>query len=131
MILIPLFMLYIFYLCGGFKKLLELAIINSGDENPPPLPKYFEETADDEGDEPEEIEPEKTAGDEIEPTKQPQELPKLKPYNPPKDPEREKLEETAAGMLTACGCKYNTYHYCEQLTDIELMKIIADFNLNR
>ena len=58
--------------------------------------------------------------------------PQIKPYEPPPiDEEREKLENTAAGMLTACGCKFNVYWYCHELTHKELMDIIKDFNLNK
>lgn len=66
---------------------------------------------------------------ETEPAKEP---PKIKPYTPPEpDPEREKLEKTAAGMLILCGCKFNTFHYCHKLSDEELMRIIVDYNLNK
>lgn len=131
MLIIALFALFTFYQFGGFKLLLNLAILET-DENPPALP------SEDQAEEVDEIyyngvdnyNQVLTPAEVV--TPEPLAPPQIRPYNPPPiDEEREKLENTAAGMLTACGCKFNVYWYCHELTDRELMDIIKDFNLNK
>lgn len=57
---------------------------------------------------------------------------------PPPDPEpkkpeltREQLEKIAGNCLTAMGVKFETYFYCKNKTDIELMNIITRYNLEK
>jgi hypothetical protein len=44
---------------------------------------------------------------------------------------RQQLERAARDCLTLSGCKFDTYNYCRMKSDIELMDIIKDYNLNR
>lgn len=48
---------------------------------------------------------------------------------PPKI-DRSKLEKIACNCLTACGVTFDTYYYCRNKTDIELMDIITRYNLD-
>lgn len=48
---------------------------------------------------------------------------------PPID--RRQLEKIAQDCLTSCGAKFDTWTYCRSKTDIELMDIIAQHQLNR
>ena len=69
----------------------------------------------------------------------PQEQPqKIEPFRPiPTEPNetakqinRAQLERIARNCLCASGCTFNTWVYCKDKTDIELMDIIKDYNLN-
>lgn len=51
------------------------------------------------------------------------------PRTPPKI-DRVKLEQIAANCLAATNCNFDTYYYCKNKSDIELMDIIAQYNLN-
>jgi len=129
LIIIPLMSLFIFYKMGGFQKLLECFILEEvGADLTPPPPESIKRAETIEEDEEDE-----DTGADIEVTPKPETAAQtIEPYNPPPiDEEREKLENTAAGMLTACGCKFNVYWYCHELTNKELMDIIKDFNLNK
>lgn len=44
--------------------------------------------------------------------------------------DRRKLEEIAANCLHLSGCRFDIWTYCRHKSDIELMDIIKDFNLN-
>lgn len=52
---------------------------------------------------------------------------------PPEPPrmDRAKLEKAARDCLTASGCKFDTYYYTRNKTDLELMEIIKEYNLNK
>lgn len=43
---------------------------------------------------------------------------------------RRQLEQAARNVLTACGCQFDVYDFTRYKTDIELMDIIKDYNLN-
>ena len=60
----------------------------------------------------------------VEPEPQPEPTPE-----PPKMGRCE-LEQAARNCLTAAGCKFDVYDYTRYKTDIELMDIIKDYNLN-
>lgn len=49
---------------------------------------------------------------------------------PPKM-DRKKLEQTARNCLTAAGCTFDTWSYTRYKSDIELMDIIKEYNLNK
>lgn len=53
-----------------------------------------------------------------------------KPTEPP-EIDREKLEKIAGSCLHRSGCKFDIWTYCRYKSNIELMDIIKDFNLNR
>jgi hypothetical protein len=44
--------------------------------------------------------------------------------------DREKLEEIAKNCLYASGCRFDLWTYCRNKSNIELMEIIKDYNLN-
>lgn len=44
--------------------------------------------------------------------------------------DRRKLEEIAANCLHLSGCRFDLWTYCRNKSDIELMEIIKDFNMN-
>ena len=45
--------------------------------------------------------------------------------------DRLQLEKIARDCLTSCGARFDTWTYCRSKTDIELMDIIAQHQLNR
>lgn len=45
--------------------------------------------------------------------------------------DRVKLEKIAGNCLTASGCKFDIWYYCRNKSDIELMDIIKDYNMNK
>lgn len=49
----------------------------------------------------------------------------------PPNMDREKLEKIARDCLTSSGVKFDTYYYTRNKSDIELMDIIKDYNLNK
>lgn len=44
---------------------------------------------------------------------------------------REQLEKAARSCLIAAGVKFDTWSYCRFKSDIELMDIITNYNLNK
>lgn len=86
--------------------------------------------------EPEPLQPEPQPEPEPEPVHiipepvkvEPQPEPQPEPV-PPKMGRRQ-LEQAARNCLTAAGCKFDVYDYTRYKTDIELMDIIKDYNLN-
>ena len=90
-LLISIFLLWIFYAAGGFKKLMQAA--------------------------------------EFKPDREPPKAPKPGPDH--EKINRMQLEKAARDCLTAAGCKFNTYYYTRNKSDLELMEIIKDYNLNR
>ena len=127
---LAIFALWIFYIFGGFKKLMQVFELEpdtapelSEPRQPAPIASYNP---------PQIIPPQPVPVVYSSPDPQPappviSQAPKLKPYNPPqKTPEREKLENTAAGMLTLAGCMFDVYSYVRSKSDIELMDIIKD-----
>lgn len=65
---------------------------------------------------------------------EPEPIPEPEPINPAGDTmpnletmNREQLEKIACDCLTLAGFKFNTYYYCRNKSDIELMDIIIDF----
>lgn len=111
--------LYIFYAGGGFKKLIQAARIEPEPvKAPPPEPQTIPTP------EPVKVEP------QAPPVNDPRRIyDRLNP--PPQTPERIQLENTANNCLTAAGCKFNTFYYCLYKSDIELMDIIKDYNMNK
>ena len=72
-----------------------------------------------------------------EPVKVPEPLqpepPKIKPYTPEPNPERERLEKIAAGLLAAAdeNINYNIFYKVHNASDNELKLIIADYYINK
>lgn len=60
---------------------------------------------------------------------EPEPIPEPEPLKPAGD--RRKLERTAANLLTASGCKFDVWTYVRFKSDIELMDIITNYNLNK
>lgn len=56
--------------------------------------------------------------------------PEPQPEPEPSKMGRRELEQAARNCLTAAGCKFDVYDYTRYKTDIELMDIIKDYNLN-
>lgn len=122
-------LLFIFYTSGGFKKLLEFYRF----PDPEPLPNLYQ------GPKPEPA-PVKIISEPvkvetvIKPEPIPEPMPEPEPINPAGDTmpnletmNREQLEKVACDCLTLAGFKFNTYYYCRNKSDIELMDIIIDF----
>lgn len=117
-------LLFIFYTSGGFKKLLEFYRF----PDPEPLPNLYQ------GPKPEpapvKIIPEPVKVEPVTiPEPAPDQIPDPEPLKPAGD--RRKLERIAANVLTAAGCKFDVWTYCRFKSDIELMDIIKDYNLNK
>lgn len=125
---LAIFVLWIFYAAGGVRTLLKVFTIPPDPEpapDPQPVPVIPA--------------PVISQRPQITPPQlQPAPVPvisqnrQLKPYiHPAKTAEREQLENTAAGMLTLCGCKFDVYSYVRKKSDLELMDIIKDYNMNK
>lgn len=54
-----------------------------------------------------------------------------RPQENQKQLDRLQLEKIARDCLTSCGARFDTWTYCRSKTDIELMDIIAQHQLNR
>lgn len=65
-----------------------------------------------------------------EPTPEPVKPEPIPETEPPKM-DRKKLEQTARNCLTAAGCTFDTWSYTRYKSDIELMDIIKEYNLNK
>lgn len=94
-------LLTLFYRSGGFKALIRAA--ERATEEPQPA----------------RVEPIRTP--EPEPPKEPEESPEDK---------RRKLERIAQNCLSCMGVKFDTYYYTKSKSDLELMDIITNFNMN-
>lgn len=66
----------------------------------------------------------------VEPEPQPEPIKAPEPTPEPPKMGRRELEQAARNCLTAAGCKFDVYDYTRYKTDIELMDIIKDYNLN-
>ena len=114
-----LLLLFIFYTSGGFKRLMDFyRFPEPGPEPlqqvPEPIPKP----------EPAPVQIVKPA-----PVPIPEIIPEPEPLKPAGD--RRKLERIAANCLTAAGCKFDVWTFCRFKSDLELMEIIKDYNLNK
>ena len=96
--------LWIFYTAGGFSK-----IIKAANMEPEPTPEPIQAPP---------MQPEPIT---VEPQPEPEPAQKI---------DRLKLEKIAGNCLAASGCKFDIWHYCRNKSDIELMDIIARYNLD-
>lgn len=99
--------LFYFYKINGFKCLIRAAELAT---DPEPIP------------------PRRAPAKVYSPPKQPEPIPEAK-QEPAQKVDRVKLEKIAGNCLTACGVKFDTYYYCRNKTDLELMDIIKDYNI--
>lgn len=133
-------LLFIFYEAGGFKLLMDF--YRFPEPEPEPLQQVPEPIPPAPRPEPVKVTPApvqivKPAPvqtiPEPEPVK-PEPMPEPEPANPAggtmpnlETMNREQLEKVACDCLTLAGFKFNTYYYCRNKSDIELMDIIIDF----
>ena len=101
-LILSLIILYMFYAGGGFRYLIKAAQLATEPE--PETMQY-----------------------KPEPVKAPPAVIISEP-EPPKI-ERQKLEKIARNCLSACGVTFDTYYYCRNKTDLELMDIIKDYDI--
>ncbi len=115
--------LFIFYTSGGFKKLMDfyrypepepLQKMPGPNKSPEPIPEPGHITA---------------APATVETITKPEPIPEPEPIKPAGD--RRQLERIAANCLTAAGCKFDVWTFCRFKSDLELMEIIKDYNLNK
>ena len=69
---------------------------------------------------------------QVQTIKEPEPLPQVQIIGNPEPPrmDRRQLEQAVRNVLTACGCQFDVYDYTRYKSDIELMDIIKDYNLN-
>lgn len=84
--------------------------------------------------EPVQVEPEPQPAPQIIPQPQPapvEPIPEPEPQPEPPKIDRKQLEQIARNCLAAAGCKFDAWSYCRYKSDVELMDIIKDYNLNK
>lgn len=107
------FLILIYYTKSELKQLIEIK-------------KETEPTP-----EPVQIEPDPEPAPQIIPQPAPVvPIPEPEPQPEPPKMDRRQLEQAARNVLTACGCQFDVYDYTRYKSDIELMDIITEYNLN-